>query len=48
MPGAGSADPSRILPEAPRAARLTFIQDFTGEHSTSGLRSTAIGIPGTF
>jgi hypothetical protein len=48
MPRTGSADASRIKPEAPRATRLTFIQDFTGEHSTPGLRNTAIGIPGTF
>jgi hypothetical protein len=47
-PRAGSADPSKIKPEAPRVTRLTFIQDFTGEHSTPGLRITSIGVPGTF
>jgi hypothetical protein len=48
MPRTPGAEPSKIRPETPRTSQLTFFEDFTGEHSLLRLRSTSIGIPGTF
>ncbi len=42
------ANPSEIQPERPRASRLTFVEDFTREHSLPGVRITSIEISGIF
>lgn len=48
MPQKGIAQVAEIRPRAPHASGRTFIEDFTGEHSSPGMRSTSIGIPGCF
>jgi len=45
---AGRANSSEIMPGAPRAGRLTFVDDFTREHSPSGLHLASIEISGNF
>ncbi len=45
---ARSADSSEIKPDGPWSDRLTFIEDFTLEHSLSGLGITSIEISGSF
>ncbi len=45
---ADSANPSVIKPVGPRATRLTFVEDFTREHSLPGARITSIEISGIF
>lgn len=42
------ADCSKIEPDEPGITRLTFLQDFTLEHSLQGLRITTIEIAGIF
>jgi hypothetical protein len=42
------ANPSEIKPDGPRASRLTFVEDFTLEHSLLGLHITSIEISGSF
>lgn len=42
------ADCSKIKPDEPGITRLTFLQDFTLEHSLQGLRITTIEIAGIF
>jgi len=47
----GAADraaPSEIKPDGPRANRLTFVEDFAGEHSLPGVHIASIGISGCF
>jgi hypothetical protein len=36
------------LPNGPLVGRLTFVEDFTGEHSCPVLNLASIGISGTF
>jgi hypothetical protein len=43
-----SADSSEVKPDGPWPGRLTFIEDFTLEHSHSGLRITSIEFSGSF
>jgi hypothetical protein len=45
---ADRANPSEIKPDGPRASRLTFVEDFTLEHSLPGLYITSIEISGSF
>ena len=45
---APKADCSKIAPHEPEITRLTFLQDFTLEHSLHGLRITTIEIAGIF
>jgi hypothetical protein len=45
---ADRANPSEIMPDGPRASRLTFVEDFTREHSFPGLYITSIEISGSF
>ena len=48
---AGQADianPSEIKQDGPRASRLTFVEDFTREHSLPGAHITSIEISGSF
>jgi hypothetical protein len=45
---ADRANPSEIKPDGPSASRLTFVEDFTREHSLPGAASVLIGIPGRF
>ena len=42
------ANSSEIKPYGPWASRLTFVEDFTLEHSLPGLHTTSIEIPGIF
>jgi hypothetical protein len=39
---------SEIKPDGPWASRLTFVEDFTLEHSLPGLHTTSIEISGSF
>jgi hypothetical protein len=39
---------SEIKPDGPRASRLTFVEDYTREHSLPGLDITSIEISGCF
>jgi len=41
-------NPSEIKPEVPSAARLTFAEDFTVEHSLLSRHIASIEIPGIF
>ena len=41
-------NPIKINPDGLRASRLTFVEDFTLEHSLSGLQITSIEISGSF
>lgn len=45
---ADRANPSEIKPDGPRASRLTFVEDFTQEHSLPGVHILSIGISGSF
>jgi len=45
---AHGTSPSEIRPDGPWAGRLTFVEDFTREHSLPGLRITAIEISSSF
>jgi hypothetical protein len=45
---ADRANPSEFKPGGPRASRLTFVEDFTREHSLFGLHITSIEISGSF
>ena len=45
---ADRANPSEIKPDGPRASRLTFVEDYTREHSLPGLYFTLIEISGGF
>jgi len=45
---ADKANPSEIKPDGRRASRLTFIEDFTREHSLPGVHITSIEISGIF
>ena len=45
---ADRAKPSEIKPDGPRASRLTFVEDFTLEHSLPGVHITSIEISGIF
>jgi len=45
---ADRAKPSEIKPDGPRASRLTFVEDFTREHSLPGVHITSIEISGSF
>jgi hypothetical protein len=45
---ADKANPLEITPERPRASRLTFVEDFTLEHSLPGLQITSIAMAGSF
>jgi hypothetical protein len=42
------ANPPEIKPDGPRASTLTFVEDFTGEHSLRGQHITSIEISGSF
>jgi len=42
------ANSFEIEPDGTRAGKLTFAEDFTREHSLSGLRVASIGISGSF
>jgi hypothetical protein len=39
---------SEIKPDGPQASRLTFVEDYTREHSLRGLHITSIEISGSF
>jgi len=45
---AGRANPSEIKPDGPWAGKLTFVEDFTLEHSLPGLHIASIEISGSF
>ena len=45
---ADRANPSEIKPDGPWASGLTFVEDFTREHSLPGLYITSIEISGVF
>ena len=45
---AHSANSSEIKPDGPWAGRLTFVEDFTLEHSLPGLHIASIEISGCF
>jgi hypothetical protein len=45
---ADGANSSEIKPNGPWASRLTFVEDFTVEHSLPGLQITSIEISGSF
>jgi hypothetical protein len=45
---ANRANPSEIEPDGPRASGLTFVEDFTQEHSLPGAHITSIEILGIF
>jgi hypothetical protein len=45
---ADRASLSAIKPDGPRASRLTFVEDFTREHSLPGVHITSIEISGIF
>jgi hypothetical protein len=45
---ADRANPSEIKPDGTRASRLTFVEDFTLEHSLPGVDITSIKISGFF
>jgi hypothetical protein len=42
------ANPSEVKQDGPRASRLTFVEDFTREHSLSGVHITSFEISGSF
>lgn len=42
------ANSSAIKPNGPWESRLTFVEDFTLEHSRLGLNTTSIEISGSF
>ncbi len=39
---------SAIKPDGPQASRLTFVEDYTREHSLPGLHVTSLEISGSF
>jgi hypothetical protein len=39
---------SEIEPDTPWAGELTFVEDFTGEHSLPGFQFTSVEILGSF
>ncbi len=45
---ADRANPSEIKQDGPRASRLTFVEDFTQEHSLPGVHITSIEISCSF
>jgi hypothetical protein len=45
---ADHADPLEGKPEGSRTKRSTFLEDFTVEHSLSGLQITSIQLAGSF
>jgi len=45
---AGGVKSLEIKPDKPLVGRLTFVEDFTREHSLSVLHIAPIEIPGTF
>jgi hypothetical protein len=45
---ADRANPSEIKPDRPRASRLTFVEDFTLEHSLPGLHIASFELSGCF
>ena len=45
---AAKAKPAKIKPDRPCGTRLTFVEDFTLEHSLHGLHITSIEISGSF
>jgi hypothetical protein len=45
---AGGVNSSEIKPDGPLVGRLTFVEDFTREHSFPVLHVVSIGISGTF
>jgi hypothetical protein len=45
---AGRANSSEIKPDGPRAGRLTFVEDFTLEHSLPGLHIASIEISDSY
>jgi hypothetical protein len=42
------AKPPEIMPVVSRPSRLAFLEDFTREHSLSGLHATSAEIAGAF
>ena len=45
---ADRANPSEIKPDEPRASGLTFVEDFTLEHSLPGLHIASFELSGCF
>jgi hypothetical protein len=45
---AGEANSSEVKPDATRSGRLTFVEDFTREHSLSGPHIASIEISSNF
>ena len=45
---ANRANPSEIEPDEPRQSRLTFVEDFTREHSFLGVHIASMELSGCF